>query len=1305
MQKFSDVRGFKDVRMNLDSSPEMLAPNEVGMVRNMIEENSSGRLVNMRGFDSVMAMTINTGFTMPVGDFKCVGTTKDINAGTIIYFLADVTTDRAKADRKHCILRMFTSNKKLEWILYSQYLLNFQYNYRVSASTIDDLLYFTDGYEGTPFVDYNPPRKVNMVKAAGMTNPFNGSNTYQPGMVVSYLGKSYRCLSVTSAYPLTGTTVDIHWETANVGVYSALTWHILDRIKWPPAYAPGPSYDDDANRVVNKLHNKLFQFSYRYVYDDNEKSVWSPPSIVPLPSRPELLNGAYNEDIRIDNVINVWVNTGVSEVKTIEISVRVLNTGNWQLIKRIYKYDSAGERETGMLDDINVVYLFYDDDIAEGLTQTECNRPYDAVPQISAHNEIIEKNRIVDGNYIEGYDNTNIDVALSVASQQVTVGKIIKSIDNTAVVSQQFGCSQGDQFYGGSINLLTPTSGVDFWEPGFTYVIQISCLPGRYNNPEPATWHPITYPPADEIAAQVFGSFWDEPIHGYATVVASSQMSLKDFIEEACAQLRVRTTYGRLITLDAWTFKGFGGVSGLYDAVHGSPGTPPVDVNSIGFIIEVTNSNGNPWGTCVNCSKVDVEILKLSNNSVLHTFKSGSHHPFGIVYKDRANRKSTVNTSTESIAYVPSQVESQTEHRILQNTIKWEINHLPPIWATHYQWVYARNSSISYYIYASIVNISNTAYTPNVSALHYTSININEYIVQTKHELTKFNLSPYDFVPGDRIRFILNRDGSDYKTFPFSIDTEILGVFWPDGATGYQQDTSLETDNFIRDGNGNKIRSINTATFIIGKINFSGLGISKDNTIVEIYRPNNNTERLVYYDFGPPLPILNPHTDNRFHSFQCTPATSETNAPVTNSWNRDQTQQVSARGTFTYGDAYVGYRQMHNCFPVERNSYSDFYNSDAINIGLYNIEFRDARRTKYVSKLLYSGLFIQDTRINNLSHVDSSDSVTLAEKYGPINHIEEVGFTLKILQTSKQSSLYIGRAGVTQPSSESKEILSSTKDVLGTLIVHDSDFGTVHPGSVVKNETRAYFFDFNSHAICRDDGNGIQNLCVDYNINSFMHEACTAFGSADNVDVIASFDQENSLVIWTFTDKTTASNSFTLAFRDTGGSKQDGFVAFFDFMPDEYGFSKKVITSFSGNELWVHNSNTAPRSNFYGVQYPYWVTVVLNKLLLIFKRWLTIFVGSSKKFSAPVAGDISIPATDNNPIGMMSLLKAGAFTSVNGKFVAEFGKNMTTRSLTPAISDLVDGDDLQGQSLSVKLQGEETTEHKLLSVEVTGVAL
>jgi len=484
--------------------------------------------------------------------------------------------------------------------------------------------------------------------------------------------------------------------------------------------------------------------------------------------------------------------------------------------------------------------------------------------------------------------------------------------------------------------------------------------------------------------------------------------------------------------------------------------------------------------------------------------------------------------------------------------------------------------------------------------------------------------------------------------------------------------------------------------------------------IVEIYRPRLESDNTIYYEFNEIYDIIDPHTVNRRHSGPLDAGNNTPPGAYVVGWARDQASGLSARGIFYCGDCYIMPRYMINVnfgtvFPVENMSYSDFYNSMANNCGRPHAVNYDAKRQRFFSKLIYSGKYIQNTRINDLSKVNSSDSFDLAEKYGPIYKLEEVGDTLRILQRSKPSTLLIGRAGVTQAGEEGMQIISSTKDVLGTLYVQKSDFGTVHPSSYVKKETRGFFFDFYAQAICRDAGNGIQNISEAYGLNDFIREKCLEFEAPENVDVISAYDQQNELVWFTFINKRTEINrliggsSFTVAFRDTLGQKDDGFVLFSHSIPDYYGTAKRTLTSFKDGVLWYHNSETAARCNFYGTQYKYWASLVFNKLPLTIKRWLSIFVGSDKVMAAPDAGDISIPATGNNPSGIVSLLKAGAFETVQGKWVAEFGKNMTTNQAAASIEDLVNGDDLEGQTIGVTLEGDETEEHKLLSVEVQGV--
>ena len=1331
MEKFSDVKAFRAYRMNLDATEENMAPGETREAYNMFEDNNDGKITNMKGFVNVMSLPINSDFTMPSGEFKCIGTTRDIEGNSIIYFLCSIN-----GDDYHSILEMDTDTKALTWILKSEPLLNFQPNYKVRANVIEGLLYWTDGYFSSFLQNrFNPPRKINIAKAKAYTAAYPArwqfsqvGEAYALTGVIGFKGRKYTAY-VGSSLPPLGLNNIVAWAMDSVtpeyrnksisgyctkvfmihgsqyiiitdrpwveatdspitvsgyilpyspGMYFGIDWQVMDRVKHPPAFAPTASYDSDLFVRSNNIRNDLFQFAYRWIYDDHEKSVFSPKSEVQYPTVVSLINGTYQNNISLDNNLVVWENTGPMEVIAVELAVRKGNVGNWTIVNRKNKYDQ--DNSVILASDIYARYAFFNTEVNESIDQIDVERPYDAVPLISSQQEIIEKNRILDADYHEGFDHIDIDVNLTSAQTSPNVGTIENTFDEWAAFRiSGVGSPSGNYiYYAGLIDLS------NFWETGYTYVISIETDPPHQYLDIEGTGSPAGY--------ERYQNKW---IKAQAVVDAPIGQSFDDFSNAVCASLRNGNYIDQsVIGINSDEFSGLGLIQTFI--FLGGGVFPPKDGKFIGFIIEQTwnpEVNDHP---CEYCKNVNILITRFAGSLVETTFKSGCVHSFGLFYMGRASRYGSVNISNgektvenSSKIYILSQSEYGNDHQLYKNKINWKINHIPPAWATHYAWAYPKNSSISYSLYATISYIS-TAYATNS-----VFISVNKYITDQHQVQTKFNIPVYEWEKGDRVRVIAKLKNLEYHTYSDYLDFEILGTMEAKDTGGGYTYVKNDINEYVLDSNGNKIKDNSQIGIVVEYFNYLDYDVDIDDTVIEIYRPKKSSDLAVYYEFGEVLPIKAPHTALRAHGGGYLGVDQVVNNGLS---------ITPATGTFKDGDSFIKYRLIRNLFPCESFSYSDYFNSDVISIGTINAVNPNSYFAYYISKVLFSGKLIQNTRINDLSRVDSSDSMELADKYGTINTIMEVGFTLKILQKSKPSSLYIGRAGVTQPSAGSKEILSSTKDVLGTLIVHDSDYGTVHPGSVVKNENRYYFFDFYAQAICRDAGNGIQDISETYGIKRYMREKCELFGTAGNVDVVAGFDQTNNIVFFSFIDLTTAANSFTIGFRDSGGRNEDGFTGFYQFIPDMYGTSKQVITSFKDNALWLHNSNAVARCNFYGTQFKYWVTIVTNRLPLAIKRYLGILVGSSKQLSSPNAGDIAIAETWNNPGGMKSLLKRGAFTSVQGKWVANFGKNMTTHQPNPVLWDLVDGDDLTGQSMSVRLEGEETVEHKILSVEIQGVS-
>lgn len=1316
MEKFSDIKLFRGVKMNLDCAPELLQPNEVGETNHVFEQNNSGALTNLKGFHSVMDLPINSGFTLPTGAvYRCVGTCKNIEESSIIYFLADTV------GTAHGIMQLQTETKKLTWILRDEPLLNLKATYRVSANCLENLLYFTDGYFNS-FLnnDFNPPRKINITKAIKYTAAYpNRWSFYVVGEASTITGDpahlnktAYGSLAVPTiqaadkvvAWALDGITryknssgysvvlatytnggtsyviTDRPWQDTDqievqidgyildyaADMYFGIDWQVMDVIKYPPTFAPTSSYDDDTQTRSNNLRGNLFQFAYRYIYDDNEKSVFSPISNVPFPTKLELTNRITDDDSTSDNVINVWMDSGPMEVKYIELAIRKGNTGNWITVNTKYKYDQ--DENCLLTSDIFAVYNFYNNETGGALDQADSSRPYDFVPLFAPTQEIIEKNRLLYPNYGEGFNNINIDVSLSVIQSKQT---------STNPAQTAYGTYDVNSSTGHPANLLNqyiPYVALEFPStliPFSSYQVALYIFTEESGgSPNPG-----------------FGNITGATLYVYSLILGA-QETVVDLIARMVALINVSVPF-------------------LNDPCWAVIGDNP-NVLYLKYM-DIFPLTGTDYPTH-NINQAILTTYQPISSSA--TFKSGAYHFFGLDYYDRGKRCGSTNISDESQIYIPFLTETYynavapNKTLIHRTRIAWEINHQPPVEATHYRWMYGL-SNISYYLQLN-VRAGNIIEFGEHSYLSY-----NEAIKNSHDALFNFIIPPYVYEKGDRMRILGIQTGDDYEYFDTIIDKEILGTTYlkydpvtvsliENDNEFYKVDKSIDNGGvgeFILDEKGNKVLDEGTQKIVVSKINKAANGIpieylgdnSLVNVIIEIYRPrkNNSDKNLtIYYGIDNVWEVKNPHTSSRCH---------DGDIP-------QQYPTVPASGTFDFGDSFVKYRITDGAvYGCEAKQFSDFYESETPGIGGANLVNINMMFQQYVANMRYSGRLIQDTRINDMSKFLGGDYISLADKYGAINHIEEVGFTLKILQKSKPSSLYIGRAGVTQPSADAKEILSSTKDVLGTLIVHDSDYGTVHGGSVVKNENRSYWFDFYAYSILRDPGNGIQNLTELYGLKKFMQDKCKLFGTAANVDVVSAYDQENELVYFSFTDKTTAANSFTVAFRDSGGRNEDGFVMFTQFIPDEYGSLKQTITAFKGNELWMMNSDTAARCNFFGTQYKYWVTVVSNKFPLTVKRWLQMLISSNKVLSCPNAGDIETPISGNSVYGGVSLLKPAAFTPVQGKWVSELGKNMTTNQATAQLADLIEGDDMEGQAITIRMEGSETVEHKILAVELQGV--
>ncbi|KKN11789.1 hypothetical protein LCGC14_1022940 [marine sediment metagenome] len=190
-------------------------------------------------------------------------------------------------------------------------------------------------------------------------------------------------------------------------------------IKRPPALPLVVGKVYDSSFTNNFIRDKAFQFYYRYIYDDDEPSVFAATS--------KLVNKSVKDDAP-ENGISVGINPLEeipSTVKKIEYAYRVGNSTEWVI------FDTSERLSNGTF---TREIIFYNDVFGETIADEVSFKWFDAIPKSSKALEII-RNRIFLFNYVEGYDKTPCNIELS--TSQLDTGT--KLLDQTLYIRKRTG--------------------------------------------------------------------------------------------------------------------------------------------------------------------------------------------------------------------------------------------------------------------------------------------------------------------------------------------------------------------------------------------------------------------------------------------------------------------------------------------------------------------------------------------------------------------------------------------------------------------------------------------------------------------------------------------------------------------------------------------------------------------------------------------------------------------------------------------------------------------------------------------------
>ena len=234
------------------------------------------------------------------------------------------------------------------------------------VNLIDDLLFFTD--------NYNQPRKIN----------------------------------VTRSYPHPVSGVD-QIDEDDISV-----------IVKPPVESPSLLLVNN-NSGENYIEDRFIRFAYRYKYKDGEYSALSEFSDLGFtPFGFRLDYGSFDNAGMLNrfNEARVTVNTGDEKVIGLDICFKQSNSNTVNVIERFNKNDQ------NWADNSDYTLKFNNQKIYTALQDSEILRHFDNVPR-KAKTQTRMGNRIVYGNYVDGYDiDTKVDFStfgISELSQETTL--------------------------------------------------------------------------------------------------------------------------------------------------------------------------------------------------------------------------------------------------------------------------------------------------------------------------------------------------------------------------------------------------------------------------------------------------------------------------------------------------------------------------------------------------------------------------------------------------------------------------------------------------------------------------------------------------------------------------------------------------------------------------------------------------------------------------------------------------------------------------------------------------------------------
>lgn len=612
------------------------------------ENSEIGVIENTKGNLPLTSLTYLDGTPLSVSA-RCIGAIQNSFTETIYWFVHDPAFPVGATGKLDLIVSFNVNTNILTYHVISindggnvNTTLNFNPNYLITGVDILDnkLLFFTD--------DYNAPRVIN----------------------------------VQRSYPNPVSNID------------AVSAESLLVIKKPPVQSPDvqPTVN---NGQENYLETRFICFAYRYQYIDGEYSAtsqWSAPAFIPKPFQFSV-DSYLNEGMtNFCNSAIITYNSGGPLVVGIDL---LFKKADGNIIRVIEKLDKAN---LGLINNTDYQYTFTNSKIFTILSESELLRLYDNVPRF-AKAQTIMGNRLMYGNYVEGYDlldSSGVPLKFEYTTSLVSTSIGLSSVDTQV--------DTGNYSIDGAISVpdsivYVDLDGIDLNE-GSSFSLEITLQHDQFTGDTP---FPTEITENVKLSFAFFLSKSYNSVYDFATSVefqeAIGTSGTVEPIANACNGITFTDQFNCAIpnNLDALNKAGSGiitlnqPISILTSASSNEIG---LQIPAMKFVDNLVTPTQEVY-EYYSISFAQASFQEVANTQSLH---SNRDYEIGIVYMDDFNRATTALVSPNNTIHIPCGLSSYKNS--IQVTIPYQQK--PPAWATRYKFVIKPDEENYETIYCSI---------------------------------------------------------------------------------------------------------------------------------------------------------------------------------------------------------------------------------------------------------------------------------------------------------------------------------------------------------------------------------------------------------------------------------------------------------------------------------------------------------------------------------------------------------------------------------------------------------------------------